>query len=366
MRRSLLVQAFVAMLAVALLTVGLSGLITRTETSAAFQRYVDTLPVPLGQGMGMGRRVMVGGAEQSMLATVDRGILVGALIAVALAALAAGVAAYYLTRPLKRLTIAAQAVAGGDLAHRVDISGPAEVERLGEAFNEMAGSLAESEDLRRRLVADVAHELRNPIASLRAQAEAIADGVLPADPARLASIADDTRYLSRLVEDLQELAAAEAGQLRYDMQPMDLSVAARQAVERVAALAPQGVIVSSEASVGLSVDADEGRIAQVMRNLLDNALRHTECGSVTVLSSRDGDHAVVEVVDTGEGIPEADLPYIFERFYRADAARARDTGGSGVGLAVSRRIVEDHGGRVFARNVDSGGAAIGFSLPLAN
>jgi two-component system, OmpR family, sensor histidine kinase BaeS len=365
-RRSLLVQAFVAMLAVALLTVGLSGLITRAETSAAFQRYVESLPSPQGGGMGMGRHLMVGGAEQTMLATVDRGILIGALIAVALAAMAAGVAAYYLTRPLKRLTTAAQAVAGGDLSHRVDVSGPGEVERLGEAFNEMAGSLAESEDLRRRLVADVAHELRNPIASLRAQTEAIAEGVMAADPARLASIADDTRYLSRLVEDLQELAAAEAGQLRYEMHPMDLAVAACRAVEHAAARAHDGVALTCE-SIGESpVVADEGRIGQVMRNLLDNALRHTESGSVTVVTSQDAGRAIVEVLDTGGGIPDADLPYIFERFYRADAARARDTGGSGVGLAVSRRIVEDHGGQVFARNREGGGAVIGFTLPLAD
>ena len=364
MRRSLLVQAFVAMLAVALLTVVLSGLITRAETSAAFQRYVATLPVP--QGMGTGRHMMVGGAEMTMLATVDRGILVGAIIAVVLAATAAAFAAYYLTRPLKRLTAAAQAVAGGDLSHRVDVGGPGEVGRLGDAFNEMAGSLAESETLRRRLVADVAHELRNPIASLRAQTEAIADGVMPADPARLASIADDTRYLSRLVEDLQELAAAEAGQLRYDMQPLDLAAIVRQAVERAAVLAPENVMLVVEGVDDVTATVDEGRIAQVMRNLLDNAMRHTESGSVRVTVSRKGDHSLVEVVDTGEGIPAADLPYIFERFYRADAARARDTGGSGVGLAVSRRIIEDHGGEVHARNIDGGGAAIGFTLPLAD
>ena len=364
MKRSLLVQAFFAMLAVSLLTLGLSGLITRYETSAAFQRYVEALPVP--QGMGMGRRLMVGGAEQTMLATVDRGILVGALIAVALAAAAALVAAYYLTRPLKRLTVAAQAVAGGDLTHRVAVSGPGEVERLGEAFNEMAGSLAESEVLRRRLVADVAHELRNPIASLRAQTEAIAEGVMSADPARLASIADDTRYLSRLVEDLQELAAAEAGQLRYDMQPTDLAAAACLAVERASSLASGGVTLTCETTGEIPVDADEGRIAQVMRNLLDNALRHTVSGSVRVVASRVGDRATIEVIDTGEGIPDADLPYIFERFYRADSARARDTGGSGVGLAVSKRIVQDHGGDVFARNREGGGAVIGFRLPASS
>jgi two-component system sensor histidine kinase BaeS len=238
------------------------------------------------------------------------------------------------------------------------------VRELGEAFNEMAAELATSEDLRRRMVADVAHELRNPVASLRAQAEGIAEGVLPADPERLASLADDTRYLSRLVGDLQELSAAEAGQLRYEMQSLDLSAVACAELERTAARDHGGVELRCDAGESLMVEADEGRIAQVMRNLLDNALRHTETGTVTVSCARDGDRARVEVRDTGEGIPEADLPYVFERFYRADGARARDTGGSGIGLAVSRRIVEDHRGAVFARNADGGGAVVGFTLPL--
>lgn len=365
MRRSLLVYAFVAMVVVALGSVGLAGLITRSEASAAFGDYLQTLPTPMGQGMGAGRRMMMGAAEQTFLASVDKGILVGALIGVALAALVGGAGAYYLTRPLKRLTSAAQGVAAGDLTHRVDTGGPLEVRRLGEAFNEMATSLAESETLRRRLVADVAHELRNPVASLRAQAEGIAEGVLPSDPARLASLADDTRQLSRLVDDLQELSAADAGRLTYRMEPTDLAAIARVEAARAGARAGDGVTVVASCDDAVTVTGDEGRLGQVMRNLLDNALRHTDTGEVRVVCDiRDG-RAVLEVIDTGEGIPEADLPYVFERFYRADSARARDTGGSGIGLAVSRRIIEDHAGTVSARNRAEGGAAVGFALPLS-
>lgn len=365
MKRPLLLQAFLAMVVVALLTVVLSGLVTRALFSTAFEGYLETLPAPMGGGMGAGRRMMLGGAEQAFLTSVDRGILIGAVVAVGLAAVAALIVAYYLTRPINRLTTAANALAAGDLTHRVEATGPGEIAHLGEAFNEMADSLAESEELRRRLVADVAHELRNPIAGLRAQVEGIADGILPADGPRLASIADDTRYLSRLVADLQELSAAEAGQLRYEMQRTDLAALARAEAERARPLAHADVDVVFEPCGALAVEADEGRISQVMRNLIANALRHTETGTVTVACSSAPGLARVEVRDTGEGIPETDLPYIFERFYRADAARARDTGGSGVGLAVSRRIVEDHGGSVFAANREGGGAAVGFTVPLA-
>jgi signal transduction histidine kinase len=363
-KRSLLVYAFLAIVAVALASVGLAGLITRTEASNAFGSYLETLPTPMGAGMGAGRRMMVGGAEQTFLASVDKGILLGALIAVALAAIVAFGIAYYLTRPLKRLTLAAQTVADGDLTHRVDPAGPVEVHRLGTAFNEMADSLSESEELRRRLVADVAHELRTPITSLRAQAEGIAEGVLPADPDRLASLAEDTKQLSRLVDDLQELSAADAGRLSYRMEPTDLAEVARIEATRADVRARAGVTVVCECSNELLIVGDEGRLAQVLRNLLDNALRHTDAGRVTVRCSTAAGRATVEVADTGEGIPAADLPYVFERFYRADTARARDTGGSGIGLAVSRRIVEDHGGEVFARDGEASGAVVGFRVPL--
>jgi two-component system sensor histidine kinase BaeS len=364
-KRSLLFYAFLAIVVVSLASVGLAGFITRTEASSAFDSYLQTLPSPMGGGMGAGRHVMMGGAEQTFLGSVDKGILIGALVAVALGAIVALAIAYYLTRPLKRLTAAARTVADGDLSHRVEPAGPIEVRRLGDAFNEMAGSLTESEELRRRLVADVAHELRTPLTSLRAQAEGIAEGILPPDPARLASLADDTRQLSRLVDDLQELSAADAGSLSYHMEPIDLAEVARAEAARAGARARECVEVRCDCPVALAVTGDDGRLAQVLRNVLDNALRHTDTGTITVRCAIEGPRALVEVADTGEGIPASDLPYVFERFYRADAARARDTGGSGIGLAVSRRIVEDHGGTVFARNGEAGGAVVGFTVPLA-
>ncbi len=366
MKRTLLVEMFLAIAATCLASVGLAGFITRTELENAFEQYLTTLPAPMGAGgMGMGRHLVLGGAEQTFLATLDRGILFASIAAFILAALAAAALAWYLTRPLNRLTAGAQDLAGGDLSHRVDTGGPYEIQRLGAAFNSMADSLSEQEELRRRMVADVAHELRNPVAALRAQAEGLAEGVLPADPARFASIADDTRHLSRLVADLQELSLAEAGALSYEMGPVDLSALACRQAAAAEPGAPPGVAIECDAAEGHMVSGDDVRLAQVLRNLLDNALRHTKSGTVAVTVSRDQDLVRVEVSDTGSGIPDPDLPHVFERFYRADEARARDTGGSGIGLAVSKRIVEDHGGRVFARNREQGGAIVGFELPAA-
>ena len=363
MKRSLFVEVLLAIAAVALVSVGLAGLLTRYELDNAFAAYLATLPQP-GGGMGMGRHMALGGAEQTFLATLDRGILVGSLISFALAVVAALVFAYYLTRPIDRLTTASKALADGDLEHRVDVGGPVEVRRLGESFNAMADSLEQGERLRRRMVADVAHELRNPIAALQGQLEGVADGVLVADPARLESLNMDVRYLARLVGDLQDLSAADAGKLSYDMTSLDLATLACAQVERARERADRPLVdIQCDVAGACAVDGDEQRLTQVIRNLIDNALRHTERGSVVIAVRPEDDRVSLEVIDTGEGIPVADLPFVFERFYRADGVRSRDTGGSGIGLSIAKRIVEDHGGSVFAENGTEDGAVVGFSLP---
>ncbi|MDP2232243.1 MAG: HAMP domain-containing sensor histidine kinase, partial [Actinomycetota bacterium] len=242
--------------------------------------------------------------------------------------------------------------------------GPREIGELADAFNDMAGSLGEAEALRRRLVADVAHELRNPIAALRAQLEAVSEGVLVMDAARSDSLVADVNQLSRLVEDLQMLSVAEAGHLPYVMERLDLVGVVERESEAITSALRDGVRTEVVGSPSPAyVLADELRIASVVRNLLSNAARHTHKGSITVgVLSVDG-RVRVEVTDTGEGIPQADLPYIFERFYRADSARAMDTGGAGIGLAIARRIVEDHAGTVFASSEAGRGATVGFELP---
>ena len=364
-RPSLIRQVFVSILAVALAAVLATGLVARRALEASFEEYLISLGTHSGPGGGMARRVVLGGAEQTFLAGVDRGIVISVVIAVALAAVAALLLARYLVEPLRRLTTASGALAAGDLAHRVEERGPAEIRELGAAFNDMAASIEQGEDLRRRLVTDVAHELRNPIAALRAQIEGIAEGVLPADEHRLTSLVDDVGTLSRLVDDLQELSVAEAGRLRYEIALTDLCGVVETEAGRARALLQPGVTLEVSCPAGGAwVTADEFRIAQVVRNLLSNAARHTGAGSVIAEVAPSRDRVRVTVTDTGEGIDAADLPNIWERFYRADASRAAHTGGTGVGLAIARRIIEDHDGTVFAESTPGAGSAIGFELPL--
>lgn len=363
-RTSLTFQMFISILLVALGTALTVGLFARYALSAAFDRYLASIPAPGTAGrMRMGRQLL-GAAEQTFIASVDKSVYLAALIAVAAATVFAVVLASSLSRPLKRLETAADELSQGELTHRVSVQGPLEVARLGDAFNRMADSLEEAEGLRRRLVGDVAHELRNPLAAARAQAEGMAEGVLAIDSARLASVVEDLVHLSSLVEDLQELAVAEAGHLSYQMDDIDLVDLVSAELERAAVSAGDGVIVTPLAPTGaVTVHGDERRIAQVLRNLLSNAVRHTRAGSIGVSIEEETDAVRVSVTDTGEGIPAEDLAHIFERFFRADTARAADTGGAGLGLAISRSIVRDHGGDMFATSTVGAGTTVGFTIP---
>jgi len=366
-RMSLSRQVFLAILAVALAAVLATGLVARRALESAFEAYLTSIGMGMGPGSGMGRRMMIGTAEQAFLTGVDRGIVVSALVALVLAALAAALLARSLLGPVRKLTAASHALAAGDLTTRVDAAGPEEVAELADAFNGMASALEQAEALRRRMVTDVAHELRNPIGALRAQVEGIAEGVIPADADRLASLVEDVGTLSRLVDDLQELAVAEAGRLRYERERFDLCAVVTAECDRARALAAPGVEVLARCTPqGTFVTGDPFRIGQVVRNLLTNALRHTGSGRVTAEVTSTGEQVRVAVVDTGEGIAPEDLPYIWERFYRADRARAAGTGGTGVGLAIARRIVADHGGTVFATSDPGRETVVGFELPCDN
>ncbi len=364
-RVTLSFQIFLAIVAVALGTAVTVGLFARGALSSAFDAYLSGLPSRGAQGRGMGR-MMLGAAEQTFISRVDTSVVIAAGVAVMAATILALALAAYLNRPLRRLEAAAEELAAGELDHRVEANGPAEVAAIGDAFNRMADSLEEAEALRRRLVADVAHELRNPIAAARLQAEGMAEGVLPADTNRLESLVEDLEHLSTLVDDLQELAVAEAGRLTYHMDLVDVADLVAREIERASDGAPAGVAVTAKGvDTEALAHADERRLSQVLRNLLSNAVRHTSTGAVTAHIDASAETIRVSVTDTGEGIAAEDLPHIFERFFRADTARASHTGGAGLGLAISRSIVRDHGGEMGATSEPGRGTTVWFTVPAA-
>ncbi len=270
--------------------------------------------------------------------------------------------------PIKALTKAARRLGQGDFSQRLELKDKGEVGELARAFNSMAGDLKRAEQLRRNMVADVAHELRTPLSNIRGYLEAVNDGLMKADAKAIQSLNEESNRLSRLVDELQELSLAEAGELKLQRQAGDISRLIDQAVVAVQAQATaKGVSLSTDLGEELpSVNIDSQRMAQVLHNLLDNAIAHTDHGdSITVSAVREGDCIEVAVTDTGEGIPDEDLPNIFERFYRVDKSRARATGGSGLGLTIAKRLVEAHGGSIEARSEPGKGTRFTFTLPVS-
>jgi signal transduction histidine kinase len=342
---------------------------------------------PPGPGIPMGPAPSSSSTlEAAFLDRVNRALLVSALAAALLAGLLSLLFARHLAHPLRELAAGARRLAAGDLRYRVRARGGDEVGAVAVAFNDMAASLEQAEQARRNLVADVAHELRTPLTVIEGTVEAMLDGVYPADQERLASIREEVVLLNKLVADLRELSLAEAGGLRLDVEPVEPAALVRRAVAAAGARAEaRHVDLRADVADGLPlVAADAPRIAQVLAILLDNALRYAPADGTVVVGARadrpaaspgaeradgasvwtrlrhptegiDGhgppaDGVRFWVADNGPGIAAADLPHIFDRFYRADPSRARRSGGSGLGLAIARRYVEAHGGRIWAES----------------
>jgi signal transduction histidine kinase len=355
---------------VVIAAVGASGVGQRLSTrdiAAGLPVTVDghTVGLLLAEGAGVSS---FSGLEQSFISNVNRGSLLASLLAGGLAVVIGLVVSRRITAPLTSMTQAAQAMAHGDLGQRVRVDSTDEVGRLAEAFNTMAASVARAEQLRRDLVADVAHELRTPIAVLRADLEAVQDGVYQPTVERIGALREEVDLLARLVADLQELSLAEAGQLTLERQPTDLKQLCEQVV---AAMEPQaaargvGLVVAQPAASAISV-VDADRIRQVLRNLVGNALRHTPAGgSVTLDCQINRRLATLTVCDTGAGIAADDLPYIFDRFYRGERSRSRASGGAGLGLAIVKQLVEAHSGQVRVESNPGHGATFYVSLPIS-
>ncbi|MGW6285144.1 sensor histidine kinase [Streptomyces sp. NPDC055107] len=274
-----------------------------------------------------------------------------------------------LVRPLHALTGAAQRMRDGERPESVPVSGDDEVGRLAAAFNDMSAHRARLEEQRKAMVSDVAHELRTPLSNIRGWLEAAQDGLADPDPAFVSSLLEEAVLLQHIIDDLQDLAAADAGVLRLHPGPVETrELLSQVAAAHQARAENAGVTLAVAATApGPALRADPVRLRQAVGNLVSNAVRHTpEGGRVTLraYASDEGDGAVlVEVADTGSGIPPEDLPHVFDRFWRAEKSRSRRTGGSGLGLAIVRKLVEAHGGTVDAASVEGEGSTFVLRLP---
>jgi len=270
--------------------------------------------------------------------------------------------------PLSKLAEAARSIGQRDLSQRVEVRGSQEIREVAQAFNEMADDLQQAENLRQSLLADVAHELRTPITVIQGNLQAILDDVYELDKAEIAQLYDQTRQLTRLVDDLRDLAQAEAKQLPLEMLPVDLTVLVADVAAIYEPLAEaQHIELQTRISEGVPlIQGDRARLMQCLQNLLNNAFRHTpEEGVITLALKKDADHLEICVSDTGLGILSEHLSHVFDRFYRIDPARARETGGTGLGLAITRAIIENHGGTISAESAGEGqGSSFTIRFPL--
>jgi len=300
--------------------------------------------------------------------SINRSLLLGGSLAIGIALLLTFILSRRMTSPIGALARAARRLGHGDLSERVRLQGEGEVAALAEAFNSMAADLEYAEQLRRNMVADVAHELRTPLSNIRGYLEAIHDGMIKPDAAAIRSLNEETALLSRLVNELQELSLAEAGELKLVYQAEDITDLVKQAVTPW-----QPQLTAGEISLSLElpdnlplVTIDWQRVNEVLHNLLKNAVAHTpKGGAINVAAGAKGKWVEVSVSDTGEGIPAEDLPHIFERFYRVDKSRARATGGSGLGLTIAKRLIEAHGGTIAVQSKLGEGSRFSFTLPVA-
>ena len=267
-----------------------------------------------------------------------------------------------IARPVGDLIDAVGRVADGDLSTRVAERGPREARTLARAFNTMTTRLEAGEEQRRRLLADVSHELRTPLSVVQGNLEALVDGVHPADEAHLVAILDETKVLSRLVEDLRTLSLAESGALALHREAIDVGALVRETVDSLASRAlPAGVSLEAQVPSGLpQVDADPVRGREILSNLIANALRYTpRGGQVTVTARAEGARVAIDVRDTGAGIAPERIARIFDRFYKSPESR-----GAGLGLAIAKQLVEAHGGEISATSVVGEGTVVHFTLPV--
>jgi signal transduction histidine kinase len=311
---------------------------------------------PVGRG-----RLLVWFAQNLLPPVMEAG-----LVALILSLLLAWLMARSVARPLQEVAAASRALAQGDLAHRVPVSGPQEVQDLARAFNQMAAQVAASQRAQRDFVANVSHEMKTPLTSIQGFSQAILDGTA-SDPEAVARAAhvvyDEADRMRRMVDDLLSLARFDADEVEMAREPVDLGALLQRCIAR---LSPQAAAARDELTLStegeLIVTGDTDWLTQIFINLLDNAIRHTREGEIGVVARRVEDEIEVTVTDTGEGIPPEALKRIFERFYQADASRQRK-GGVGLGLPIVQEVVRRHGGEITVESVVNLGSRFTVRLP---
>jgi signal transduction histidine kinase len=308
-----------------------------------------------------GGMVFSTGDDTALIDRLSRAAYIAAAVAIAFALFLAFLLSNRLLRPIRSLTTAASALAEGDLSKRVVVQGSDELGTLGQTFNQMANSLEEAEESRRGMTADIAHELRTPLAVQRAQLEALQDGVYHASGENITSILEQNIFLTRLVDDLRTLALVDAGQLQLEMVPTTLPTLVERLLHRFKSQADdkQVDLQYSVAGECHEIQVDPVRMEQIIGNLLSNAMRYTPAQSwVKIQLECSADQAVLSVHDNGPGIPIDSQELVFTRFYRADQSRSRAEGGSGLGLAIARQLAVAQGGELTASNHPDGGALL--------
>lgn len=360
-------RILLSFIAVLVLGLVLDHLYARAEITRHLVAYLQAqgrIPAPGAEHLGLSAEWDL--RERTLLADLHRSILRAMMAGFLLAALSAALLARRITRPIREMSAFAGRLARGEYKHRVPEAGDGEIVSLGRALNSLADNLDRAETLRRHLVADVAHELRTPLAGLRGTAEALRDGVLSPTPENLDAVVAEARRLGRLVQDLEDLTRLDADRLELHRRPTDLAALISKAVQVYEPdLKAKGIRLKTELATNLPrAVVDPDRVVQVIHNLMANAVNHTPPGGVIrVALFQEESGQRVTVANTGPGIDPADLPFIFERFYRGDRSRSRATGGSGLGLTIARKLVEAHGGRITAESRPGEETVFSFDLP---
>jgi two-component system sensor histidine kinase BaeS len=379
MMHSLSVKLSLLFVGIALVSVGVIALWVNNSVQSEFNCYcqrsyegqvppVSTGPMVGSEGQSGGPYYM-GEAEKAFLDAIRNSLWLAALVAILVGVALGLLFSRLIIGPMRQLTLAARKVANGDFSQRVSRKTDDEIGEVSTAFNTMAEQLEKKENSRRRLLADVAHELRNPLSIIQGNLEAWLDGVITPEPDQIASVYDETVLLSRLITDLRDLSLAEAGQLKLyqNATQLDEFVSAEMASVQNRCQEKQ-ISINAELPTGLPlVFIDKDRIRQVLHNLIANALRYTPAGGTIRIgaSYTTPGWVTMSVSDSGSGIDPEDLPYVFDHFYKADRSRHRGYGGAGIGLAMVKQLVELHGGKVWVESQKGKGSTFFFTLPAA-